>query len=204
MQEMIKTIKGLYGCGWNQYEIANILGYSRGTIQSWMKQFNISRRSHSESLKMTLHKNPSLLDERKKQLRIASKNRDFNNLRTGKEISCEVCGRKKYVCGAFINKHKHHFCSRKCNGLWQRAPDGIRVKDSKYIRIKVNGKWMAEHHYVWLRDGEWGFIPEGFIVHHKNLNRLDNRIENLACIPEDVHSKMHFELYRNEKSMRGD
>ena len=60
-----------------------------------------------------------------------------------------------------------------------------------YKFIKIGNKFIREHHYIWKKYSEWGFIPQGFVVHHINQNKLDNRIENLACIPLVTHVSMH-------------
>jgi hypothetical protein len=57
---------------------------------------------------------------------------------------------------------------------------------------------MYQHHYVWIRDSEWHFIPQRFDIHHKNLNKQDNRIENLVCIPKHIHTKLHHAIRQGE------
>lgn len=39
-------------------------------------------------------------------------------------------------------------------------------------------------------------IPTGHVVHHKNGDRLDNRIENLAVLSKSEHAKLHARLRR--------
>jgi hypothetical protein len=52
-----------------------------------------------------------------------------------------------------------------------------------YIRVKRpdltenRGGMIAEHRAVWI--DYYGVIPEGVVVHHKNGDKSDNRIENL-------------------------
>jgi hypothetical protein len=56
----------------------------------------------------------------------------------------------------------------------------------------INGKRIRLHRYVWMKHN--GPIPNGFEVHHKDKNRLNNAIDNLDLIPGKVHQKVHGEL----------
>ncbi len=73
----------------------------------------------------------------------------------------------------------------------------------KFILIGHNN-YLLEHQYVWLRENTWGmwFIPKKWVVHHKNKNRLDNRIENLVCIPLGVHTSLHNMLRADNKKIQ--
>lgn len=46
-----------------------------------------------------------------------------------------------------------------------------------------------------------GDIPDGYVVHHKNHNRKDNRVENLCLMLMSEHQKMHIEEH-NEKTIK--
>ncbi len=61
-----------------------------------------------------------------------------------------------------------------------------RITKSGYVVIKVDGCWYLEHRRVWERAN--GKLPEGWIVHHKNGIRTDNRLENLTAIGKKDHS----------------
>ena len=69
-----------------------------------------------------------------------------------------------------------------------------RVKDPKpeqeYVYI-VNSKGfrVLEHRDVWERHN--GPIPRGMIIHHKNGNKKDNRIENLQMMNFNEHMDFH-------------
>ena len=48
---------------------------------------------------------------------------------------------------------------------------------SKYEEILVNGKRYLKHRYVWEQHN--GKIPDGYEVHHRDLNTHNNDIFNL-------------------------
>jgi len=56
-----------------------------------------------------------------------------------------------------------------------------------YIRIKVNSKWVPEHRYIW--EQAHGPLPKGWVVHHLNGKKDDNRLENLVALPRDRHTQ---------------
>ena len=56
-----------------------------------------------------------------------------------------------------------------------------------YRRYKIKGKTYKEHRLVWVFHN--GPIPEGYDVHHKDGNKLNNKINNLEVIKHDQHSK---------------
>ena len=53
------------------------------------------------------------------------------------------------------------------------------------------------HRYVW--EFYNGKIPEGYEIHHKDLNRNNNNIENLECISTSDHRKLHADLLTDEQ-----
>src|SRR6516225_3122763 len=56
-----------------------------------------------------------------------------------------------------------------------------------YRRNNVTG--MFEHIEVWERHN--GPVPDGYQIHHRNENKLDNRIENLAALTPTEHKRLH-------------
>ena len=50
------------------------------------------------------------------------------------------------------------------------------------------------HRFVWTYIN--GPIPEGYVIHHKDGNKLNNDISNLELLLKEVHDREHY----NEKS----
>ena len=55
-----------------------------------------------------------------------------------------------------------------------------------YRRIMIDGRWILEHRYVW--EQVHGVLPKGWIIHHINGVKDDNRLVNLVALPRDRHT----------------
>ena len=86
----------------------------------------------------------------------------------------------------------------KVTGPGNYAWKGGRVKDGHgYIHILVapearkGHRYQPEHRLVW--EAANGPIPEGFVIHHVNGIKDDNRVENLEAMPRKKHNHRHDE-----------
>jgi hypothetical protein len=69
--------------------------------------------------------------------------------------------------------------------------DYILIKAPKdYIGKKYRELYCYEHHYVWCKYNNIS-IPVGYVIHHKDGNKLNNTISNLELISKKNHSKLH-------------
>lgn len=64
-----------------------------------------------------------------------------------------------------------------------------------YVLILVGtNRYRPEHVLVWEK--KHGTIPRGWVVHHLNHVRTDNRLSNLIAMTRSQHTKLHEEHNR--------
>ena len=67
-----------------------------------------------------------------------------------------------------------------------------------YKNIKRDGKTHSEHKYVWEQAN--GPVPPGYVVHHKNHVKRDNRLGNLHLMTYEEHSRHHNDKHARIKT----
>ena len=90
------------------------------------------------------------------------------------------------------------FGTAKLYGNYYRISSGKEGNNKKYL-----------HRLIW-EDHYGKSVPKGYVVHHLNGDKTDNRIQNLQCVEQKLHRKFHSsnitEETRNQmsKSMSGE
>ena len=66
----------------------------------------------------------------------------------------------------------------------------------RYVERYVPGRRFnaLEHRVVWEK--AHGPIPPGMVVHHKNHDKRDNRLENLELMSRAEHARHHLDVTR--------
>lgn len=76
-----------------------------------------------------------------------------------------------------------------------RRPRGTGSIQQGY---RITSKTL-EHQRVWEEAN--GPLPDGYVIHHKNHDKLDNRLVNLEALTRSEHVKVHNRW--NTKNTRG-
>lgn len=60
---------------------------------------------------------------------------------------------------------------------------------SRYKKVQVGGRTVSEHRHVVAQSGTP--LSDEDVVHHKNEDRYDNRLDNLEVLSHAEHSQRH-------------
>ena len=70
--------------------------------------------------------------------------------------------------------------SKELKGLTMYDGHRFTLTKGGYLRGTIKGKRQLLHWYVWEKYN--GYIPPGFVIHHKDNNPANNEIENLELV----------------------
>ncbi|KKN71823.1 hypothetical protein LCGC14_0416770 [marine sediment metagenome] len=113
-------------------------------------------------------------------------------MREGLSTICPDCGNTKYTtshrCQSCENKHR----AQKGERSWNWKGGRGKHKGGYVIILKPQGYENLKHRYVFEHRVIWekanGKLPEGYVIHHLNGIKDDNRLENLVPLPRSAHS----------------
>jgi hypothetical protein len=70
----------------------------------------------------------------------------------------------------------------------KRLPEGRIVDGYRQVWDAAQKKYVRAHRKVW--EEAYGPIPDGYEIHHKDNNRLNNALDNLECLTRVEHMRL--------------
>ena len=63
----------------------------------------------------------------------------------------------------------------------------VCIDNEGYYSVALNGKHHRLHRLIY--ESFVGDIPDGFVIDHKNGNKLDNSLDNLRAVPQHLNAR---------------
>jgi hypothetical protein len=106
-------------------------------------------------------------------------------------FTCEACGAA--VESFRTGRQLPRFCNRSCRDASRRLGNVNRYPQAGYWMLRWNDGGRKVH--IWEHRKVWedanGPIPTGLIVHHRNGDGFDNRLDNLELLTRADHARVH-------------
>jgi uncharacterized Zn finger protein (UPF0148 family) len=74
-------------------------------------------------------------------------------------------------------------------------PMGAERADAEgrvFVKVEASGRWRRRAHLVW--EAANGSVPRGKLIHHRNADCSDDRLENLQMVTRAEHGEIHMEM----------
>ncbi len=68
---------------------------------------------------------------------------------------------------------------------------GRSIMGHGYIQLRLNGKTILEHNHVYCCHNNLKNIPKGYVIHHLDNDKSNNKIENLKLMTKFAHRSLH-------------
>lgn len=127
----------------------------------------------------------------------------FQSMRNGRWLKCDGCGTDVYRTQKYIkaSRSKKYFCNKSCQTKWR------------------NSEFIGNRHANWLHGrGSYRNIMKRagndpvcslcattdervMVVHHKDVNRKNNKLENLIWLCRNCHYLVHRYPVGREKGL---
>jgi len=110
--------------------------------------------------------------------------------KSGRKLSSAIFKKGHQVPQKCIDALKFFKLNNPHGSNWK---GGVTITKNGYRMIlTTEGKHELEHRLVWKKHN--GDILKGYVIHHTNGNKTDNRIENLQMMNRSCHSNFHYQM----------
>ena len=83
------------------------------------------------------------------------------------------------------------------SGTWKKGQKAWNYEGKGRLKRKFkkyNGKLILNSHYIFCKHNNILEIPKGYVIHHKDLNSLNDNINNLIFLTNKKHKELHGEI----------
>jgi hypothetical protein len=130
--------------------------------------------------------------------------KDYKRWRT--TVTCPECGSKRVVDKntALVSLSRYGYWTGRCKSCSMSGKNnyswkgGRTVSGAGYVRVRVGDKYVLEHRLV-MEKHLGRKLKSWEVVHHKNHNKQDNRIENLILVKKHQHDTITLLEIENAK-----
>lgn len=109
-------------------------------------------------------------------------------------LAQQKIGDNNPMYGKTGNKHHNY------KGLVSDGKGYLMILKPDWYTGRKGCKHIFYHHYVWCIAMGWTEIPEGYVIHHIDLDKTNNNINNLALMTNEAHSRLHKLLIKLQNS----
>ncbi|MCF7861155.1 HNH endonuclease [Candidatus Woesearchaeota archaeon] len=94
-------------------------------------------------------------------------------------------------CGKVLCRYGKSIRCKSCRNKYNHPKAGKgTLSDKGHKLITKKGKQIREHRYVWEKTNNMK-IPKGFIIHHIDNNKINNKPDNLMLMSNAEHTSLH-------------